>query len=100
MLRRSTTCLSLLMIVCFLATSLSFRPVSAEEGMIKATVKKKQVETVPEDPQSSSEEQPTITFDNTTYDAGEVWEGDVVTHSFTVKNTGTAVLNINNVKPG
>ncbi len=100
MLRRSTTCLSLLMIVCFLATSLSFRPVSAEEGMIKATVKKKQVETVQEDPQSSSEEQPTITFDNTTYDAGEVWEGDIVTHSFTVKNTGTAVLNINNVKPG
>ena len=99
MRRRSTTCFSLLMIVCFLATSLFFRPVSAEEGMIKATVKKKQVETVPEEAQSS-EEQPTISFDNTTYDAGEVWEGDIVTHSFTVKNTGTAVLNIKNVKPG
>ena len=99
MLRRPTTCFSLLMIICFLATSLSFRPVSAEEGMIKATVKKKQVETIQEDPQSS-EEQPTISFDNITHDAGEVWEGDIVTHTFTVKNTGTAVLNIKNVKPG
>ena len=99
MLRRSTTCFSLLMIFCFLATSLSFRPVSAEEGMIKATVKRKQVETIQEEPQSS-EEQPTISFDNTTYDAGEVWEGNIVTHTFTVKNTGTAVLNIKNVKPG
>ena len=99
MLRRSTTCLSLVMIMCFLATSLSFRPVSADEGMIKATVKKKKVETVQEEPQSS-EEQPTISFDNTTYDAGEVYEGDTVTHTFTVKNTGTAVLNIKNVKPG
>lgn len=104
MLRRSNTCFSLLMILCFLATSLSFRPVSAEEGMIKTTVKKKKVETIPEEPQSSeaqpSKEQPTISFDNTTYDAGEVWEGNIVTHTFTVKNTGTAVLNIKNVKPG
>lgn len=101
--RRSTTCLSLLMLFCFLATSLSFRQVNAEEGMIKATVKKKRVV---EDTQGqsseeqSSEEQPTISFDNTTYDAGEVWEGNMVTHTFTVKNTGTAVLNIKNVKPG
>ena len=44
-----------LLIVCFLATSLSFRPVSAEEGMIKATVKKKKVESTQE---QSSEEEP------------------------------------------
>ena len=97
MLRRTPTCFSLLMILCFLATSLSFHPVNAEEGMIKATVKKKEVESTQE---QSSAEQPTISFDTTTYDAGEVWEGDTVSHSFTVKNTGTAVLNINNVKPG
>jgi hypothetical protein len=72
--------------------------VSAEEGMIKATVKKKEVESAQE--QSSDENQPTISFDNTTYDVGEVWEGDTVSHTFTVKNTGTAVLNIKNVKPG
>jgi hypothetical protein len=86
------------MILCFLATSLFFRPVSAEEGMIKATVKKKEV--VENTQEQSSKEQPTLFFDNTTYDAGEVWEGDTVTHTFTVKNTGTAVLNIKNVKPG
>ena len=103
MLRRSTTFFSLLMIMCFLATSLSFRPVSAEEGLIKATVKKKKVvENTPEQSpeEQSSKEQPTIFFDKTTYDAGEVYEGDIVTHSFSVKNTGTAVLNIKNVKPG
>lgn len=98
MLRRPITCFSFLLIVCFLATSLSFRPVSAEEGMIKATVKKKKVETTQD--QSSEENQPTISFDNTTYDAGEVWEGDTVSHTFAVKNTGTAVLTIKNVKPG
>ena len=98
MLRRPITCFSLLLIVCFMATSLSFRPVSAEESMIKATVKKPKVETTQE--QTSDENQPTISFDKTTYDAGEVWEGDTVTHTFAVKNTGTAVLNIKNVKPG
>ena len=47
-----------------------------------------------------SSEQPRISFDATTHDAGEVWEGDVVSHSFVVKNTGTAELTINKVKPG
>ena len=101
--RRSTTCFSLLMIICFLAASLSFHPVSAEESIIKATVKKKRaVENTQEQSaeEQSSEEQPKISFDTTAYDAGEVWEGDTVTHTFTVKNTGTAVLNIKNVKPG
>ena len=98
MLRRPMTCFSLLLIVCFLATSLPFRPVSAEEGLIKATVKKKKVETTQD--QSSGEDQPTISFDNTTFDAGDVWEGDTVSHTFAVKNTGTAVLTIKNVKPG
>ena len=51
-----------------MATSLSFSPVSAEEGLIKATVKKKKA--VENTPEQSSEEQPTIFFENTTYDAG------------------------------
>ena len=98
MLRKPITCFSFLLIVCFLATSLSFRPVSAEESMIKATVKKKNVESTQGQP--SEENQPTISFDNISYDAGDVWEGDTVSHTFVVKNTGTAVLNIKNVKPG
>ena len=96
MLRRPTTCL-IIMMLSFLATSLLFSSVNAKEPMIKATVKKKPVESTPE---QLSGDQPTISFDATTFDAGEVWEGDTVSHSFTVKNTGTAVLNINNVKPG
>ena len=97
MVMRKTKYFGLLIIAFFLGISLSFSPLRAKEGMIKATVKKKPVE----NPQvQSSEEQPTISFDTTTYDAGEVWEGDTVSHSFSVKNTGTAVLNIKNVKPG
>lgn len=89
----------LLVIVCFLAAPLSSGPLWAiEEGMIKATVKPKPVENTEE--QSSGENQPAISFDSITYDAGEVWEGDTVIHTFMVKNTGTAELTIKSVKPG
>lgn len=50
--------------------------------------------------QASAAEKPSISFDASTYDAGEVWEGDVVSHDFIVKNTGTAELTIKSVKPG
>ena len=92
-------CVSLLVIVCFLAVPLSFGTLWAQEGMIKATVKPKPVE---EDTQEQplGENQPRISFDSITHDAGEVWEGDTVTHTFKVKNTGTAELKIKNVKPG
>jgi len=43
---------------------------------------------------------PKISFDSSRYDAGEVWEGDQVIHTFIVKNTGTAQLDITKVKPG
>ena len=99
MFRKKKICCSLLIIACFLATSLSFRPFSAEEGIIKSvTVKEKKSENTKS--QSSKKDQPRISFETTTFDAGEVWEGDTVTHSFAVKNTGTAVLNIKSVKPG
>ena len=98
MFRKIIRCFSFLIILCFLAIPLSFHTLCAEEGLIKATVKPKEVESNQQ--QSSEENQPTISFDNITYDAGDVWEGDTVSHTFTVKNTGTAVLNIKNVKPG
>ena len=44
--------------------------------------------------------QPGITIDAAMYNAGEVWEGDEVVHTFTVRNTGTAQLTIEKVKPG
>ena len=43
---------------------------------------------------------PKISFDATKHNAGEVWEGAVVSHTFIVKNTGTAQLDISKVKPG
>jgi quercetin dioxygenase-like cupin family protein len=54
----------------------------------------------PPQEQAVSSEKPRLVFDATTHDAGEVWEGEVVSHSFVVKNTGTAELTINKVKPG
>ncbi len=47
-----------------------------------------------------SNDEPRISFDQTSYDAGEAREGDVIHHSFKVKNTGTAALEIHDVKPG
>ncbi len=48
----------------------------------------------------SQQKQPRISFDSTLYDVGEVWEGDDVVHTFTVKNTGTAQLAISKVRTG
>ena len=46
------------------------------------------------------QDQPHISFDSPRYDAGEVWEGDKVSHTFTVRNTGNARLDIKSIKPG
>ena len=64
------------------------------------TLKGTKIETVSDRKSVPAENQPRISFDSISYDAGEVWEGDVVSHTFTVKNTGTAQLNIAKVKPG
>ena len=46
------------------------------------------------------ENQPQISLDSTHYDLGEVWEGEEIVHTFTVKNRGTAELNIKKVSTG
>ncbi len=43
---------------------------------------------------------PHIAIDAAEYDAGEIYEGETIVHSFTVKNTGTAELTIKDVKAG
>ena len=43
---------------------------------------------------------PVIVVKETTFDFGQVSEGDVVTHDFQVLNQGTAPLEIKKVKPG
>jgi cytoskeletal protein RodZ len=49
---------------------------------------------------TSSDKAPRIAIDSPSYDAGEVEEGQEIVHSFIVKNTGEAQLNIQNVSPG
>ena len=49
---------------------------------------------------AGKQDQPHLSLDTTRFDAGEVDEGAVIVHSFTVKNTGTAPLNIEKVKAG
>ena len=80
----------LVVLICFLMAPLSFQA-WAEGGSKKADGQQGQ---------ASAQNQPRISFDSTSYDAGEVWEGDEVSHTFTVKNTGTVELDIKKVKTG
>ncbi len=43
---------------------------------------------------------PKAVFKETIFDFGEVQEGKTIEHTFVVANTGEAVLEIKNVKPG
>jgi hypothetical protein len=90
-------CFCLMVVVCFLGGLLTLQ-VWAKEGQKQGapTLNK----SAAQQEQSASAEKPSISFDASTYDAGEVWEGDEVSHAFIVKNTGTAELTIQSVKPG
>ena len=43
---------------------------------------------------------PVLEIPSPRYDAGTHWEGEVVSHTYQVKNTGSEELRILNVKPG
>ncbi len=43
---------------------------------------------------------PEIFFKENTYVAGEVMEGDIIEHAYTVYNRGSEVLRIDKVRPG
>jgi hypothetical protein len=115
--------------LCFLTTLLSSRylwskeelkktPSDQQKSVIKQkhlptlTIKGAKIKTVPakraselqkvesKQEQAPTENQPQISLDSNHYDLGEVWEGDEIAHTFTVKNTGTAQLNIKNVGAG
>ena len=90
-------CLYLVFMLCFLISSFSFH-LLAEEATKKAAPNRKQDKSQQE--QVSAQGHPKISFDSTSYDAGEVWEGDKVSHTFNVKNTGTSQLDIEKVKAG
>jgi len=99
----------LLIIVCFVANFLVLPQLYAQKPKINVTVTPKSEAKspkavspkVPETTKvKATGNQPAIVIEERQYDAGEVWEGDIVSHSFIVKNTGKAELNISNVKPG
>jgi hypothetical protein len=48
----------------------------------------------------SSAVKPTLEILSPRHDAGTHWEGEVVSHTFKVKNTGSEELRILSVKPG
>lgn len=49
---------------------------------------------------SDAPPQPHLSLAETEFNAGEVKQGDEVSHTFIVKNNGKANLEIKNVKPG
>ena len=83
--------------VCFLALSSSFCYLWAKETL-KSTPDTQKAEVTQE--KAPKQDQPQISLNSTKYDVGEVYEGDVITHDFTFKNTGKAQLNIEKVKAG
>lgn len=51
-------------------------------------------------PQKNDEPKPQMFLETAEHDMGVVYEGTLLTHSFTVKNKGKGDLLINQVKPG
>jgi hypothetical protein len=87
-----------IVMLCFLVTLLFFPCLGAQEP--SENTPSIQSETESTQGKVSEEKQPHITIDADTYDAGTIYEGDSVSHSFTVQNTGTAELAIHSVKAG
>jgi len=80
-------CIHLCIVVFLVTAFFPFNNLWAEEKAEKATAEGKQ-------------DQPSLSLDAPQFDAGEVDEGTVIVHGFTVKNTGRAPLNIEKVKAG
>ena len=80
-------CVHLCTAVLLLTALFSFNKLWAEEKAEQSTPAGKQNE-------------PHLSLDAPKFDAGEVDEGTVIVHGFTVKNTGRGPLNIEKVKAG
>ena len=90
-------CFYLVVMFCFLVGPFSFH-LWAIEVANEGTSNLQKIETQQE--QAPLPKQPRISFDAISYNAGDVWEGDVVSHDFAVKNTGASELTISRVQPG
>ncbi len=91
-------CCYLMVVLCFLSASSSLHYSLAEETS-KETISDEQNGKGNHE-KASAQNYPQISLESAQYDAGEVYEGDVIAHDFIVKNTGTAQLDISDVKPG
>ena len=89
--------LCLIVLLCMLTISLSFHLWAESE--VKKPVSNQQNDKSMQE-QIPTQNQPKISFDYLSYDAGEVYEGEDVVHTFTVKNIGTAQLEIKSVNTG
>ena len=91
-------CFQLMIIFCFLSVTSSFNYLSAEDTSKESIADVQQMKETQEN--APVQNYPQIKMDSTRYDAGDVDEGDVFSHDFIVKNTGTAQLDISKVKAG
>jgi hypothetical protein len=66
----------------------------------KAAVSKTPPAEKKQPPNESDESLPEIFLETKEHDGGVVYEGNLVTHSFAVKNKGKGELHIKSVKPG
>jgi len=90
-------------VVVFLV--ISFYLVGTHTVIFSASQEKPAISKTPsvekEKPSKASDEPvPEIVLETKEHDGGAVYEGTVVTHSFTVKNKGKGELRIISVKPG
>ncbi len=85
------------LIVTFCSGILSLTPSVSQE---KTAISTKKDGAKKQQPKEDSANQPKIVIEAKKYDAGEVYEGAEVVHSFIVKNKGKGELHINKVKPG
>ncbi len=74
------------------ASSVQIAPDAAPAGQAKTSESGKN--------NSAGGAQPHIVVDASDYDAGEIWENETLIHTFVVRNTGTAQLDITQVKAG
>ena len=87
-----------ILMLCFIITSLSFNHLLAEDEVKKSASDQQKGGNQQE--QVYTGKQPKISLDSAQYDVGEIYEGEEAVHTFIVKNTGTAQLNISKVKAG
>ncbi len=82
-----------IIMLCFFTTFFFLHHSCAEESMASSNKEMKGGE-------SPSQSQPQMTIDISQVDLGEVEEGNPIVHTFIIKNTGKAQLNIDKVSAG